>query len=46
MSDIEHKVHTALRADGSEKVCKRFLITTQDLRKLARLLPSRLRVVA
>lgn len=44
--DLEHKVHTALRADGSEKVCERVLITAQGLRKLARLLPSRLRVVA
>ncbi|MCX5614450.1 phage antirepressor KilAC domain-containing protein [Bombella saccharophila] len=44
--DLEHKVHTVLKADGSEKVCERVLVTAQGLRKLAKLLPSRLQAVA
>lgn len=44
--DLEHKVHTILKDDGSEKVCERVLVTAQGLRKLAKLLPSRLQAVA
>jgi Rha family phage regulatory protein len=37
--DIEHKVTTVLRADGSEKVTEQARITAQGLTKLAKLFP-------
>lgn len=37
--DLEHKVTTVLRADGSEKVTEQVRVTPQGLAKLAKLLP-------
>lgn len=44
--DLEHKVTTILRPDGSEKVIEQVRITPQGLTKLAKLMPERLKVVA
>ncbi|MBN8968935.1 MAG: phage regulatory protein/antirepressor Ant [Rhizobiales bacterium] len=38
--DLEHKVTTVLRADGSEKVTEQVRVTAQGLAKLAKLFPS------
>ena len=44
--DLEHKVHTILRADGSEKIIEQVLVTPQGLTKLAKLATSNMRIVA
>lgn len=44
--DLEHKVTTVLRPDGSEKVAEQVRITPKGLTKLAKLMPSRLLTVA
>lgn len=44
--DLEHKVTTVLRADGSEKVIEQVLVTTRGLTKLAKLLSPSVRAVA
>ena len=40
--DLEHKVTTVLRPDGSEKVTEQVRVTAQGLTKLAKLMPGRL----
>jgi anti-repressor protein len=42
--DLEHKVTTVLRADGTEKITEQVKITPQGLAKLAKLFPPRLKV--
>ena len=44
--DLEHKVSTILRRDGSEKVTEQVRVTPQGLTKLAKLMPERLQSVA
>ncbi|HDR1175511.1 TPA: phage antirepressor KilAC domain-containing protein [Pasteurella multocida] len=34
---LEHKIHVAMRDDGTEKVCERVLITAKGLTKLAKI---------
>ncbi|HDR1832397.1 TPA: phage antirepressor KilAC domain-containing protein [Pasteurella multocida] len=34
---LEHKIHVAMRDDGTEKVCERVLITAKGLAKLAKI---------
>lgn len=41
--DLEHKVTTVLRPDGSEKITEQVRVTAQGLAKLAKLMPERLR---
>ena len=43
--DLEHKVTTVLRPDGSEKVTEQVRVTAQGLTKLAKLMPGRMAVV-
>jgi phage antirepressor YoqD-like protein len=38
--DLEHKVTTVLRADGSEKITEQVRVTPRGLAKLAKLFPS------
>lgn len=38
--DLEHKVTTVLRADGSEKITEQVRITAKGLAKLAKLMPA------
>ena len=40
--DLEHKVTTVLRGDGSEKITEQVRVTSQGLAKLAKLMPGRL----
>lgn len=40
VGDLEHKVTTVLRADGSEKVTEQVRVTAQGLTKLAKLFPQ------
>lgn len=42
--DLEHKVSSVLRADGSEKITEQVRVTPQGLAKLAKLFPPALRV--
>jgi anti-repressor protein len=44
--DLEHKVTTVLRADGSEKVTEQVRVTAQGLTKLAKLFPPSLAAAA
>lgn len=44
--DLEHKVTTMLRADGTEKIVEQVKITPRGLAKLAKLMPGRLSVAA
>lgn len=44
--DLEHKVTTVLRADGSEKVTEQVRVTPQGLAKLAKLFPPSMQAVA
>lgn len=39
--DLEHKVTTVYRGDGSEKITEQVRVTPQGLAKLAKLIPSR-----
>ncbi len=39
--DLEHKVATILKPDGSERVCEQVKVTAAGLAKLAKLMPSR-----
>lgn len=43
--DLEHKVTTVLRPDGSEKVTEQVRVTPKGLTKLARQMPGRLQTV-
>lgn len=44
--DLEHKVTTVLRPDGSEKVSEQVRVTPKGLAKLAKLMPGRMRPAA
>lgn len=44
--DLEHKVTTVLRPDGSEKVSEQVRITPKGLAKLAKLMPERIQTAA
>jgi Rha family phage regulatory protein len=43
--DLEHKVNTILRPDGSERVTEQVRITPRGLAKLAKLMPGRLKQI-
>ncbi|WP_215762477.1 phage antirepressor KilAC domain-containing protein [Acetobacter sp. P1H12_c] len=44
--DLEHKITTVLRPDGSEKVSEQVRVTPKGLAKLAKLMPGRMRPAA
>lgn len=44
--DLEHKVTTVLRSDGSEKITEQVRVTPRGLAKLAKLMPGRMRMAA
>ncbi|QPB42173.1 phage antirepressor KilAC domain-containing protein [Rodentibacter haemolyticus] len=39
---LEHKIHTATKDDGTEKICEQVLVTAKGLAKLSKMLESNL----